>query len=130
MQCPSMVCIARTIAPEFCCSTHAVAAVSQKVDAICCDGGSSAHKGGYSESSGDEVPHAVSLNVDCSHHAVAAVLYKDDAVCCDGGRSAHEGGCIDPAVVLLPTAVCLMWMHCRCRGCSDPVVITVHLQCH
>ena len=39
-------------------------AVSQKVDAIYCDGGSSGHEGGFSEPAVIAVPPVWSLNVD------------------------------------------------------------------
>ena len=75
--------------PEGGCSAHTVGAVSQKVDAICFDGGSSAHEGGYFV------------------HAVDALSHNVYAICCDIFCIAHEDGCTDPAVVAVPPEVSL-----------------------
>ena len=55
IHCPCSGCAAPCTVPECECSRHAVAAESQKVEAICCDGGCSAHEGGCCAHAVDEV---------------------------------------------------------------------------
>ena len=62
IQSPCSCCTACCPIPERGCSAHARAAVSLKVDAVCCDRGCSAHEGGCSDPAVVEVPHAGSLN--------------------------------------------------------------------
>ena len=101
MHCLCHGCSACCSVPGCGCSAHAVDAVSQKVDSIWCDRGSSAHEGGCSE------PAVIAVCLKCpfscmhcpcsicsapcfvpeffcSAHAVDEVCHKVDAVCYDG----------------------------------------------
>ena len=61
-------------------SAHAVASVSQKVDAVRCDGGCSAHEGECSDPAVVTVLTAVSLNVDAVWRQWLQYVVMEDAV--------------------------------------------------
>ena len=64
MQCPCTGDSGACTVPERGCSAHAMAAVSQKVDAVCCVRGSSAHEGRFHDLAVVAVSSAVSLDLD------------------------------------------------------------------
>ena len=111
-------CSALWTVPEFGCSAHAVAAVSEKSEAVCCDGGFNANEGRYSEPAvitehlpltfcsmqcpaWFALPAALSLNF----HAVHMQWMQCSTRCMQSVMT-------DDAVRKKVDAVILQWLHC------------------
>ena len=102
MQCPCSGCSAHGIVRELGCRDQASDAVYHKVNAVCCDGGCSAHEGGCS------VPPVVAVTRNCPEMLMQC-LYS---------------GCSVSSVIAVCLQCLFSWVQCSYSGCRDPCPVS------